>query len=533
MRKITILFLFLIIQFSIAGESSKNISNYEFPNIIIFYVDDLGWADTSVLMMNNEKESASDFNQTPSLERLASIGTKFSNAYSPAPTCTPSRKSIQLGKTPGRIQYTFVNDVLALKRNLTWGNFTSMADVVKSASTNYITAHFGKGMENEFMKVLGYDVTDEFDIGPNGNFHGEYDSIPGRNPLPKNDPKRIYSLTDTSVNFIDKHANNRPFYMMVSHYGVHVPHEASSELIEKYRNLPRGKYCTDKDYIDLSQMPEGFRITSWRLQYAAMLEEIDMSLGSIMDALTKHDILDNTYIIFTSDNGGGMNPNGPLRGCKANLYEGGIRVPFIVSGPSVLKNYQCDIPIAQWDLLPTLHDLSGSIDKLPSDLDGGSLRSVFENGNNGNISRPVEGFVFHYPCYFAPPLSVIRLGDFKYMRHIRTGEAKLFNLKNDYSEKNNLIDSMPEKAKELNDILNEYLIKIDAEDLNEVYQARYDQLDKFEAQSYNNYEKSISGLDPEKDIERINHFKNKLNNDIKRFAQNREEVKENMVNNNW
>ena len=76
-------------------------------------------------MMNNEKESASDFNQTPSLEHLASIGTKFSNAYSPAPTCTPSRKSIQLGKTPGRIQYTFVNDVLALKRNLTWGNFTN------------------------------------------------------------------------------------------------------------------------------------------------------------------------------------------------------------------------------------------------------------------------------------------------------------------------------------------------------------------------------------------------------------------------
>ena len=98
MRKITILFLFLIIQFSIAGESSKNISNYEFPNIIIFYVDDLGWADTSVLMMNNEKESASDFNQTPSLERLASIGTKFSNAYSPA-TCTPSRKSIQWKNT--------------------------------------------------------------------------------------------------------------------------------------------------------------------------------------------------------------------------------------------------------------------------------------------------------------------------------------------------------------------------------------------------------------------------------------------------
>ena len=89
--------------------------------LFFFYVDDLGWADTSVLMMNSDPESRSDFNQTPALESLANRGMKFSNAYAPAPTCTPSRKSIQLGKTPGRIQYTFVNDVLALKKKFKVG----------------------------------------------------------------------------------------------------------------------------------------------------------------------------------------------------------------------------------------------------------------------------------------------------------------------------------------------------------------------------------------------------------------------------
>ena len=181
------------------------------PNIIIFYVDDLGWADTSVPMMNSDKESFDDFNQTPALEILAKRGMKFSNAYAPAPTCTPSRKSIQLGKTPGRLQYTFVNDVLALKRQLKWGDHTSLADVVKGSQTNYITAHFGKGMENEFMKVLGYDITDEYDIGPNGNFHGEYIDIRGREPLSDDDPKRINSLTRSSVDFINEYAGKRPF----------------------------------------------------------------------------------------------------------------------------------------------------------------------------------------------------------------------------------------------------------------------------------------------------------------------------------
>lgn len=88
------------------------------PNFIIVYIDDLGWADTSVPMMISDPDSASDFNQTPHLEKLAQRGMVFSNAYAPAPTCTPSRKSIQFGKTPGRLGYTFVHDVLALQKEL-------------------------------------------------------------------------------------------------------------------------------------------------------------------------------------------------------------------------------------------------------------------------------------------------------------------------------------------------------------------------------------------------------------------------------
>ena len=254
-------------------------------------------------------------------------------------------------------------------------------------------------------------------------------------------------------------------------------------------------------------MNYGKRITSWRLQYAAMLESVDSNLGAILEALEKNSITDETYVIFTSDNGGGMNPNGSLRGCKANLYEGGLRVPFVVAGPDVLEGVQCDVPIVQWDLLPTLHDLAGNKSSLPKDLDGGSLKSVFEKGYNGNVDRSEKGFVFHYPCYFAPPLSVIRLGDYKLMRHIRTREVRLFDLKNDYSEKQNLAQKFPEKVAEIEEVLDTYLEKIDAENLDEVYEARFEQLDKFESQAVSQYENNIKHLDIIADAEKIKFLK--------------------------
>lgn len=503
------------------------------PNFIIFYVDDLGWADTSVSMMDGDPESKSDFYRTPHLEKLAARGMRFSNGYAPAPTCTPSRKSIQFGKTPGRLKYTFVHDVLALKRGLKWADEVSLADVLKSANKNYISAHFGKGMGNERMASIGYDVTDEYDIGPNGNFHGEYLDIKGRKPIPDDDPKRMYSLTKRSVEFLNDNAGKRPFFMMVSHYAVHVPHAASANVIEKYRNLPRGKHCRDTDYLDPAEMSKGMRTCAWRLQYAAMIEEVDISLGKIMAAVDAAGERDNTYIIFTSDNGGGMNPNGPLSWGKAQMFEGGLRVPWVVAGPGVKAGVQCDEPVVQWDLLPTLHDLVGSKTPLPENLDGGSLRSVFERGNEGSVKRPVEALVFHYPCYFAPPLSVIRMGDFKYMKHLLTGDVRLYNLKNDYAEKQDLAKSMPEKVAELDKALVRYLDEIGGEDVQDVYKARFEELDRHDAQALANYMRKVCELDAGKDKEAITRLKDALEKDKARFEKNRKEVKANMKGTHW
>ena len=160
------------------------------PNFVIFYVDDLGWADTSVRMMDNEPLSASDFYQTPALERLAKQGVRFTAGYAPTPTCTGSRISIQFGMTPARLQYRNVFDVLSKKQRSQkgWDEEVSMAGVLKAANKGYVTAHFGKGMNVRRMDHAGYDVTDEFDQASNGNGHGRYIDVKKRIPIPDDNP---------------------------------------------------------------------------------------------------------------------------------------------------------------------------------------------------------------------------------------------------------------------------------------------------------------------------------------------------------
>ena len=141
--------------------------------------------------------------------------------------------------------------------------------------------------------------------------------------------------------------------------------------------------------------------------------------------------------------------------------------------------------------------------------------------------------VFHYPCYFAPPLSVIRVGDYKYMKHLLTGEMQLFNLKNDYSEKQNLAKAMPEKAAELDKILADYLESIDAEDVQDVYQARLEELDHFEAQSREIFTRESARLDPVADAAKIAKMKKRLDDNLARFDKNREEVAVYRTSSHW
>ena len=468
------------------------------PNFVIFYVDDLGWADTSVRMMDSEPLSASSYYQTPALERLAKLGVRFSNGYAPTPTCTGSRISIQFGKTSARLQYRNVFDVLSKKqRSEGWDDEVSLAGVVKAAGRGYVTAHFGKGMGVRRMDHAGYDVTDEFDNGPNGNGHGSYIDVKRKVSIPEDNPKRIVDLTRRSVDFVKKNAGKRPFYLMVSHYAVHIPHQATPAAIERCR-----RRWVAAGNPDISPGDKEYKkyFPLWR--YAAMVEETDASLGAILDALKESKELDNTYVVFTSDNGGGFGRrdeagnrfNGPLQEGKRSTFEGGLRIPFVVSGPGIKSGSQCDVPVVQWDLLPALHDLSGSSAPLPAGVDGGSLREVFERGNAGSVQRGAPGLIFHYACHYHPPISVIRMGDYKLMRHLNSGELKLFDVATDYAEQQDLAERMPEKAKEMDKVLRQYVEKVDGGTMSDVYAAYFHWLDETRRKKEERLSRDLQGL---------------------------------------
>ena len=365
------------------------------PNFIIIYADDLGYADTSVQMMDADPSTKHDFIQTPGLDRLAQIGSRFSTAYAPTPTCTGSRISIQMGKTSARMQYRNVFDVLShYQRPEGYDDETTMGEMMKEAGRNYATAMFGKGASalGRFDEA-GYDVTDELpgEPGGNGNGHGSYWDPKKKTPFPPDNPKRIHSLRRDSVAFVNKYAGKQPFFMMVNHYAPHIPHMATREAFERCR-----KRWISQDH-GTEKIDEKKSSVNREITYAAMVEEMDMNVGALIDALKAKGELDNTYIIFTSDNGGGHSRkekidgknrrfNGPLQEGKRSIFEGGIRVPTVIAGPGIKAGSQCDVPIVQWDFLPTFHELSGSKAPLPKGVDGGSLRDVFVNGNKGRLS---------------------------------------------------------------------------------------------------------------------------------------------------
>jgi len=446
------------------------------PNVILVLTDDQGWTDTSVPMMAARADSRSDFYRTPALERLAREGVVFSNAYAPAPTCTPSRASIQFGKTPARLRQTVVHDVLAQSRGIDCKTEVSIAQMVKAAAPTYLTAHFGKwGFPPRSPEHAGYDATD----GNSNNGDGDWLSAKGDAALPPDDPKRIFSLTKRANAFMARCvAERRPFFMQVSHYAPHVQHAARAETLARCKARPRGGKCTPADYAD----PPPAR-NAWGLLYAAMIEDLDAGLGMLLDKLDELGIVGSTYVIFTSDNGGGFRGNVPLRGGKAQLWEGGIRVPTVVRGPGVLAGAQCDTPIAGWDFFPTISDLVGNTKPLPEGLDGGSLRPLLESSNAGKIARGTEGLVFHFPWYADVPMSAIRLGDYKLLRDLNTGEARLFNLAEDIGEASDLSKTMPDKAAELQARLTDYLKAVDAESIADLRAARRDELLRYQARA--------------------------------------------------
>ncbi len=427
------------------------------PNFVLVYVDDLGWAETSVEMIKGRPDTRSDYYQTPNIERIARDGMVLSSCYSPSALCAPSRNSLLHGMTPSRLRYTVLSAVEAKKKYM--GQVT-IPQALKKANPDYRTAHFGK-WHNESIKPTeaGYDVTD----GPNGNGPGDFDDD-RKTHLSDDDPKRIFSLTDNSIQFMkDQVAAEKPFYLQLSHYAMHIWHDSLKDTREKYKNLPKGRKYSRKDDTPEEDMSIATYNHGWIINYAAMLDDMDRATGKLLDAIGQLGIADNTYVILTSDNGGGFRGNAPLKAGKGSLYEGGIRMPSFVRGPGIKSGSYCDVPVVQWDFLQTCYDLAGGTEPLPGDLDGGSLRDVFENGNKGRVQRNSEELVFHFPWHTGEPESVIRRGNFKLRKNLDSLEVELFDVTKDISEQHDLSQSMPELVQELDRLRSGYLDSVNAE----------------------------------------------------------------------
>jgi len=445
--------LLLLFACNLTDPSKKeNEINPTSPNFILILADDQGWNGTSVKMMDNESGSKSDYFETPNLELFAQSGIRFSDAYASAPVCAPSRYSIQFGKTPARLSLIRVG---MNTDHIDHEGFISIPKALKKINSNYRTAHFGKWGMGSNPSVFGYDVSD----GPTKNKDGNFDNNRSQwEHVFKKDPKNIFSLTDRAIEFIDSSKEEeKPFYLQISHYAVHSNVESK-----------------EKSYASLKDKPIGAQQKD--LGFAAMTFDLDEGLGLLLNKIKELEIEDNTYIIYMSDNGSVPNIPGakkyeksynfPLSRGKWDAYEGGVRVPLIIAGPGIKNDTESATPVSGSDLLPTIIDLAGNKTIALTEIDGGSFASILLNKNNKKIKRAVDGIFFHVPykngIALKRPHSAVRKGDYKLIKFQDDKSILLFNLVKDKMEQLNLATQKPEKVKELEKILDNYLTEVHA-----------------------------------------------------------------------
>lgn len=395
------------------------------PNIVFIYADDLGWTGTSVEMIKGDASTKSDFYQTPNLEKLAAHGMVFSQAYSPGPMCTPSRAAVLTGKTPAETHITTPGGgkadttrklITPKSANQLPVDLPTLGTMLKAEG--YATALLGKwhigrrGDAGDYGFDLHDGHTDNEDLGTDNN------------------PKEIFSLTQRGIAFMEENAKaKKPFYLMISHYAVHAEFQSRPESIEAFEQKDAGN-------VHASAL------------YAGMTWDLDESLAQIFQTVDKLGIGDNTYIVFMSDNGATGNrrkPNNtPLSMGKGSLYEGGIRVPFIISGPGLKSGY-CNEPVSGTDLFPTLASWAGS--KLKSD-EGDDLTPLL----TGKEFDRRNDLLFHYPHYgqgIQVPQSALISNHWKLLKDWDAGTTQLFNLESDIGEKTNLAKKEPAQYKQM------------------------------------------------------------------------------------
>ena len=423
------------------------------PNIIFILTDDQGWTSMSSPMDTGVPESASDYYETPNIDRLARAGMRFTRGYAPAAICSPTRRSIQFGQTPIR-----QGDEEFLARYRPDGQAPrSIPQVLKAIDPRYRAAHLGKwDFRAELVpEQVGYDLSDGDTRNGNGNLVQVKGDKWDEHYLTE-DPKKINTLTERAIAFMQKQTSAQiPFYLQLSHYATHVNMETKQATFDHFTKKKEGTRHSNP---------------AW----AGMLFDLDAGIGEILDQVEKLGIADHTYIFLMADNGAVefLPPvknrldhpskfkepmrNYPLRGGKWVLYEGGIRVPFMVMGPGIKAGSQCDVPVIGWDLLPTFAELAGGTSKPEKSRDGGSFVSLLKNEGQGKVNRPTQDFYFHrYNTGY--PHSAIISGNDKLVHFWKTGKTELYDLAKDRGELVDLSTKNPAKAKALDARLLHYI----------------------------------------------------------------------------
>ena len=511
--KVLIVGVFLIL-FGFTDKQSVDKKKAKNPNVVFFLIDDLGWSDIGCY--------GSEFYETPNVDKLAKEGVKFTSAYAACHVCSPTRASILTGKYPARLNLT---DWLPGRNDFAYQKLknveviqqmpydeTTLAEALKQKG--YSTAIVGKwhlGEPPSDPTKHGFD--EHIPAGWSKGWPLAYDA-PFK--LPNYDGNSGEYLTDRlttdALKYIETN-KDKPFFLYFSHFTVHDPIEGRKDLVEKYKKklatMPEDKrppyilegnpdsdpltidervsLVSEKGYEGFSQLPRGTVKIKQRqdnVQFAAMVETMDESLGRVMAKLKELGIEDNTIVIFASDNGGMaagnfgrpskvLNPetpdkhfstsNLPLRGAKGWLYEGGVRVPVIVKWSGVKKTgSECSVPIVSTDFYPSILEMVG-VPQLPKQhVDGKSFVPLLE----GMTDFKRDAIFWHFPHYsnhgMQSPGGAVRYKNFKLIEYYENNTVQLFDLDKDLGELHDLAKENPAKVKELTDMLHKWRKSINA-----------------------------------------------------------------------
>ncbi len=475
MRKEHLLLALASISPSLSNVASASpIVEKQKPNVLFILVDDLGWNDLSCM--------GSTFYETPNVDQIARNGVRFTQGYAGCMVSSPSRASILTGKTPARHGITsWIGDPSGMewrskkrfdklmpadyRQDMRRSEYT-LADAYSDAGYNtYFVGKWHLG-DNVGPTDFGFDVNigGWAAGGPKGGYFSPYN-----NPVLEDGPRgenlslRLSEEAKSQIAIAKK--EDKPFFTFLSFYAVHAPIETTKERWEYYRQKAISQGLQPEGFEMERRMP--VRSKQDNPIYAGLVEQMDIAVGNVIDYLRQEDLLDNTIIVFTSDNGGVVSGDNfatslkPLRGGKGTQWEGGIRVPFLIwDGRQAPTNHIVAEPVISMDLYPTLLSMSDIKPNKKQKLDGVDLSPIFNK--NTDFDRSLFWHFPHYGNQGGEPSTIVRDGDWKLIFYHEDERLELYNIANDISETTDLAEVNPEVVEKLKKQMNKFLKDTDA-----------------------------------------------------------------------